>query len=39
MTNLKATDVRSKVKDSCSRFWGSSGETANVAKDKALMKN
>ena len=39
MTNLNATDVRSNVKDSCSRFCGSSGETANVAKDNALMKN
>ena len=39
MTNLNATEVRRRVKESWSRFCGSSGLTANVANDNALMKN
>ena len=39
MTNLKVTDVRSRVNESWSLFCGNSGDTAKVENERALMKN
>jgi hypothetical protein len=39
MTYLNVTDVSKSVKASCSLFCGSVGETANVAKDRPLIRN
>jgi len=39
ITNLNVTEVSNRVKDNWSRFCGNSGLTANVANDRALMKN
>ena len=38
-TDLKATEVSMRVKDSCRRFWGKCLPTENVANDRLQIKN